>query len=178
MVFVILGVLLLLIGLPLWMFGKKVVGYYGGTTYGSVKSAGAVLSVLGIIALVLTFLIFLGGYYGQVKDLSNIERYEADKSVYVTRATDLTDRFKALLAQDYPEYEERIFNKITPSNLQVAFIMYPQLRNIEGINKLVEQIRELQDSVYEQDIKINEVRKKITIRSRDILQLGFLYPDE
>jgi len=139
--------------------------------------SGVIGGLISGIALLLLLAIFGFGYYGQIKDIENVHRVEANKIIYVNRAEDLTNRFKDLLSVQYPNYEKSVFDKITSQNPEVLFVAYPQLRAIEGLNKLVDQIRSLRGKIYAQDIEINDYLKRIRVRKRDIMQLGFWYPD-
>lgn len=181
MFFLILGIIFLVPSFFYWKKhrNEKKRDRYGGET----ESDAAVFSWIIFPLSLLWIFIFViclnaGIYVSQVQDIEQITKYEANKVVYETRATDLTERLSILLETKYPDHERKIFENLTPDNAELVFVAYPQLRAIEGFSKLADQIKGLRDRIYAQDVKIEEKRRAIRVRGRNIFYLTFLLPKE
>lgn len=176
-----IGLFLLLVGLPLWIFGKSTpkTGYYGKETteWSVTKQVGAALAGVAAVFLLFGALIPTGvAYYNQINDKATIQQYQSNKTVYQKRATYLTGQFQTYLATDYPDIEKQIFGDISPKNVAIYLAQYPQLQSIKALTKLTDEVGQLNDKVYQQQLNINQVQRKITVRQRNPWLLTFLIP--
>jgi hypothetical protein len=124
--------------------------------------------------------VFMGSndrYYDQVSDQEQLQLLDENQKIYQLRANDLIDQFKQYLAVDYPELERTIFDKIGPKELDAYLVQYPQLRSSETITKLVNEIREAADSVYQLQYASAAVKKELRARARSIKFFNFFLPD-
>lgn len=127
-----------------------------------------VFSVIAIICLFFFVVVPVGVSYTNLQqDKANLIKYQNNKQVYTTRANDLVSKFKGYLSVQYPNLEKQVFKNISPNNVAFYFAQYPQLRSSETISKLVDQIRQLRDKIYEQDLNSNEVKKSIYVRQHN-----------
>ena len=117
-------------------------------------------------------------YVSQIKDIERIKRAEDDKEVYQARQTELTEVFKQHLAIEYPKYEAEIFSKLIPENVTAVATLFPEIKMSDVIVKYCTQIADLTDSVYKQDLRINDYKSDIRIRARDFTNFWFLMPTE
>ena len=92
------------------------------------------------------------------EDLKKVQKCE---QIYTEKANLLTMKFSNYLAEIYPNLEKSIFEKISPENVSVYFVKYPELKSSHTIEKLVDEISELQDSVYAQKIMSAEIQRDI-----------------
>lgn len=179
MFFLILSLIFLIPSFIFWWKHRteEVRTYSGGKEWSGHRVTGFVLIWTSVLFLFLSVVIVNGVVYmDQVQDIEKIEQIQANKAIYEIRAIDLTDRFSILLETKYPEYEGEVFKNLTPQNAELVFVVYPQLRAIEGFTKLVDQIKELRDKIYAQDIEIEQKERKIRVRDRNIFYLTWLLP--
>jgi len=138
--------------------------------------------LIGIVAVTSLVFFIVGvakvwdSYVSQIKDIERIKRAEDDKVVYKARQTELTEVFKQHLAIEYPAYEKEIFSKLIPENVTAVATLFPEIKMSDVIVKYCQQIADLTDSVYKQDIRINDYKSDIRIRARDFTNFWFLMP--
>jgi len=87
------------------------------------------------------------------EDLKKTQKYE---TILNDKANNLTTQFAKYLAELYPNLEKNIFKDISPKDVDIYLVKYPQLKSSDTIKKLVSEISKLQDAVYQQ--KLNEAR--------------------
>ena len=180
MFFLITGLIFLV---PSYLYWRKHRGQREQRSYGSAVMTDANIAGWWALSLSVVWIFFtvilLNAvvYVMQVQDLEKITQYEANKVVYETRATDLTERLSVLLETEYPEHEREVFENLTPDNAELVFVVYPQLRAIEGFTKLASQIKSLRDRIYAQDVAIEDKRRAIRVRNRNPFYLTWILPD-
>lgn len=166
----VLSLILLAVGIPLFVGGKR------GEWHWSARAIiGNVLQILGGVFLIGTIVVNLAAYAAQVGDKNSISQFEKNKIIYTKKADNLTTQFKGYLAVQYPKYEKEIFATFT-KNPRLMFAAYPQLQASTTLVALVQQISQLQNAVYDQDVNITQVQKDIETRRQNPFYLGFLLP--
>lgn len=128
---------------------------------------GAVIlyAIAGVIVLI-AFLSTGQSYSSQISDFENIKKYEKVEAIYANKAKALTAEFAKYLAGIYPEHEKNIYEKISPEQVDIYLVKYPELRASETIMELTRQINQLQSDVYGQQIKKEDTLKNIRYRLR------------
>lgn len=117
----------------------------------------------------------LVAYTNNVNDTQDIFKYQRNEQTYIKRAENLTGQFKSYLAVQYPNYEKSIFKAISPGNVAAYLVKYPELRSSETIVALVNQIRDLNDAVYQQELSISQKLANIGSRQHNIMLIPGLY---
>jgi hypothetical protein len=107
------------------------------------------------------------------EEVAKIEQFE---NIYKNRAENLTKQFAHYLAELYPEQEKNIFEKISPKDLDVYLVKYPNLRSSETIVALVKQIRSLEDDYYGQKILKAERLKEMRFRTKNPWVMQWMMP--
>lgn len=122
-------------------------------------------------ALFLVFVMVMANtsaFYSQVQAQESVKQSFGNQRVYNQRANDLIPQFKSLLAEEYPAYEAKIFGEINNTTAAVNFLgRYPEIKASKTIIKLVDQIRELRDTIYAQAIHRQDLQQQIRSRSRN-----------
>ena len=116
-------------------------------------------------------------YPAQINDFEEIRKFRAIEKIYTEKAENLTAEFKLYLANQYPDHEIKIFNKVKPANVSQYLALYPQIRSSETITLLVKNINELQNDIYNQQIKIVEYMKRVRFRKINPWNIKGLVPD-
>ena len=134
--------------------------------------------ILAIACIVAAFIASGMAWTVQLSDFENVKKFRKIEAIYQTKAEMLTTEFVKHLAETYPEHEKEIYDKISPDNVYLYFVKYPELRSSETIVALVDRINKLQSDVYEQQIKAEETLQKIRFRPKNPWLLRFMIPRE
>lgn len=116
------------------------------------------LIVLLTIGFIIASLVSSATNTYNLEDLQKVKKYE---QILTEKADVLTIQFTNYLAEIYPNLEKGIFDKISPQNISIYLVKYPELKSSETIRKLVDEISKLQDAVYEQKLKEAEIQRDI-----------------
>jgi len=116
-------------------------------------------------------------YSFQVSDNENLIKITQIESVYQKRADALTKEFARYLGETYPQHEKEIFDKMTPEEINIFLVKYPELQASKTIMELVKQIRSLQDDIYKQQISRAETLKDMRYRTKSKWVFQWMMPD-
>jgi len=181
MIALIVGIVLALPAIPIYRTDRRrqESGYWGGSSF------------LGLWVGIFAFLFLFGGavipttvaYVNQVSDRAAIVQFQSTRTIYESRATDLTKRFTRVLAVQYPAFEKKIFAElgakaVQPESIEAYLAAYPQIRTSETLSKLVDEIRSLRDQIYAQDRNIVQAAKDMYVRRHNPWYLTFLLPSK
>lgn len=133
---------------------------------------------IGVISLWLGSIVTGICWYLQIRDLENIEKFTNCELIYKDKATELTAEFSKYLAQAYPEHEKAIFDSISPNDVEIYLVKYPELRSSDTILALTAEINQLQSDTYDQRLKKEEAKADIRIRLRNPWLMNFVIPDK
>jgi hypothetical protein len=89
-----------------------------------------------------------GGFY--IDGTSKYANYQViDEKIVVLneRAQSVVDKLK-FEADKYLSHEKGVFANLTPENVKILLVQYPQLKGNETIQKLMEEISRLNDDAY------------------------------
>lgn len=100
-------------------------------------------------------------YSNQLSRFEAVKENLAVTKILQARADNLTAQFTEYLAKQYPQYEKDIFGAIAPQNVEVYLAKYPEIKSSETLLALVGQIRQLNDSVYDQQIRLEGTLRSI-----------------
>lgn len=165
-------VLLLIASLIAYAFFSDRTKYQETGTWVARVCLGLAIFFLVIMILANTF-----GFYDQVTAQEKVKQSIGVERIYNRRANDLIPQFKSLLAEEYPAYEAKIFGEINNTTAAVNFLgRYPEIKASETIIKLVDQIRDLRDSIYAQAIYRQDLQQQIRSRGRNPWLLTGLMP--
>ena len=114
--------------------------------------------VLTTIVFIISSLVLSSKNTYNLEDLQKVRKYE---QILTEKADVLTTQFTNYLAEIYPNLEKGIFDKISPQNISIYLVKYPELKSSETVRKLVDEISKLQDAVYEQKLKEAEIQRDI-----------------
>ena len=137
-----------------------------------------VFSICGVVITTIAFILANGiGYYNHVDNLESITRNEAVVSIYKDKADTLTKQFIKYL-MNYSEFEKDIYTKISPKDVDIYMVKYPELKASTTVIALVDNIYKLQDDVYNTEIEIETHKKDLRARKRDPFIFSWLLPNE
>ena len=138
----------------------------------------AELSFVGtVIAVIIFLMINAAGYYSHVDDLESITRNNAVVTIYKDKADTLTKQFVKYL-MNYSDFEKDIYTQISPKDVDIYMVKYPELKSSTTVIALVDNIYKLQDDVYNTEIEIETHRKQLRTRKRDPFLITSVLPSE
>ena len=117
-------------------------------------------------------------YFDQINSIERIKERQEKKEIYLKKASALTDQFKTYLVEKYPEHEMKIFKNLSSQNVTLLATLFPEIKASDTIKNYCSRINSLQNDVYDQDLKIAELKRAIRVRSRDITRLGLFLPNK
>ncbi len=128
------------------------------------------------VFVALSFVSTMDSYSEQISDIEDIRKFENITVIYEKRAEALTLEFKKV-AENYLGHEKAVFNNMSPNDVLLYMVKYPELKSSENIMQLVEQIRSMQDKVYEQRVEVEKKKKDIRYRLRNPWIFYWLIPE-
>ena len=123
--------------------------YYGGMFIAVVFSV-----FLFCIVLISNLL----GFSEQKNNFITLQRQSEEMNIYQKKMVNMTAQFKDVLIKAYPSYEKEIFGKMSPEDLQVLFVKYPELKASLTSMSYTDKISELNNDIYNKEI---EMRKTV-----------------
>jgi hypothetical protein len=127
--------------------------------------------VMSFICLLISFIspscVFMGTLTAEGKQrlaFEDVKKLQAVSMIYQDKAEMLTGEFVSYLANTYPDLERDIFSSISPEELTVYMVKYPEIKSSETLIALVGQINSLQTDYYDTQIEIEEALAKIRFR--------------
>ncbi len=148
--------------------GLSVVAWMEGWAGGYRKTPVWPDWALGAFGVFVVFVLFNGIAYAMVVDRAEkLTMYEEREAIYRARADEVVDEIREALLVVYPEYERDVFAAMSPANLDVYLVRYPELRAVEAVTEWTSQVRELLDKVYEQQSRAAGVRQALRWWSRN-----------
>ena len=136
------------------------------------------LSFCGTVLVAIFFLaVNAAGYYSHVDDLESITRNNAVVTIYKDKADTLTKQFVKYL-MNYSDFEKDIYTQISPKDVDIYMVKYPELKSSTTVIALVDNIYKLQDDVYNTEIEIETHKKDLRTRKRDPFLITSLLPSE
>lgn len=150
--------------------------------YKDTEELGVIFMAIGYTVGVILFLICLclnlSAYYDQIDNIESLQQIDQEIVILEKRSETLLPEFRRYLVELYPEYEKNVYDKISPENISIYLVKYPELKTIEGVKLLVEKINQIKDSIYQKEIEKTKVEKDIRVRGRNKLILTGILPKE
>jgi len=132
--------------------------------------------LLIIVCVALLIVLNVCGVYRQLNGFESLTMLERQEQICSTKAQALTDEFAHYLAEMYPEHEARIYDRISPDNLNVYLVQYPELRTHETLLSLVSNINQLQSDVYDKQLERETIKRDLRFRPKSPVLIGWLIP--
>ena len=102
---------------------------------------------------------------GLINLLDKKMTFESQKDYLINnKMVNMTAQYKEVLVKDYPQYEKAIFEKMSPEDankLTQLLSVYPQLKSSVTMGAYADNIKELNDAIYQTDLDIRETVKTI-----------------
>lgn len=128
---------------------------YGDT--GSGFGCGLVWFIVSFIIAFIFFLAFsINNTIDHKNDYNNLRRIESNKKIFNNKYQAVGTELKSELNK-YPLHEKDIFDKISPDKVNLYFVKYPELKSVESITLLAQQLASLQSRIYDTDLEYNNV---------------------
>src|SRR3989339_70362 len=106
--------------------------------------------MVGIFSLmIVTMFINTGAVDSQVRDQQQVRYFEKAIKIRTDQAEALCTEFSALLGKTYPVHEKRIFGQITPENIDVYWVSFPEIKASTTAVELTERIKTLRGAYYD-----------------------------
>lgn len=172
---------LLIVGLCYYRFKGAYTAYREGpmtfTDYSNRQGFFILSIVVSCIVLALLLTVTGQSYFDQVDSIESIERDKKVVVIYKKKADVLTKQFVKYL-MNYSEFEKDIYTKISPKDVDIYMVKYPELKASTTVIALVDSIYKLQDDVYDTEIAIEQYKKDIRTRLRNPFAVTSLLPSE
>lgn len=169
--------LLILLLITIYLHRHKIeIGDDGYGGYDNYNLASWIYSILVGLSLVIIMINNLVQISDQKKRFVTIHMLENQKEIYVERADTLLSDMKNILIEEYPQYEKEIFGDMTPKDLQMLFIKYPDVKNALVSMNYTDKLQNLKDDIYSKEIEIERVKKEINFRYINPWIFGQLLP--
>jgi hypothetical protein len=129
---------------------------YTGGLFGAILCCG--------IAIIVITICFLVSYSGQRSNFNDLQNLTEKRAIYEKKMVNMTAQYKEVLVNDYTSYEKGVFGDMTPEDankLQTLLSVYPQLKASVTISAYADNIKQLNNDIYETDIAIREKVKEI-----------------
>ena len=134
----------------------------------------------GIVALILVFMSVISIFfarYSHYEDFVDYQQTEKNIEVYEERKSDLTTKFSDILSTQYIKQESKLFNQMSPEDMDILFVKYPEIKSNFTLMDLSNKILELNDKVYDQRIYLNKLVYQINVRYKKPFVFAFTLPD-
>ena len=108
--------------------------------------------------------------YDQIADIEKIEENTGKKAIYVQQRDGLVAQATLYLGEKFPEHEKEIFRLIAEKNGEAmvnVLAAMPEIKSAGALKDLVNTIKTLHENVYEQDLRIEKLKRQIRVRSRN-----------
>ena len=135
--------------------------------------------ISGVLSIVMLCIIIITNICGYINQLYDIESYSATQkkiTLYEEKTKLLTIKFSQILEKEYPEHEKNLFESMTPDNIDVLLVSYPEIKSSKTSIELVNQLLNLNNEIYQQKESLIELNKDIDFRSRNKLFIQWVIP--
>ena len=167
------GIILFMLGIAGWLLSRRL-------KKNTSEDVIFGFSQTGIWVGVLLFLIVIGNNFDEITAdrQSTFKYYKLTevRQIYIGRSEVIATEFKHYLGDLYPDFESKVFEGIGPKSMMLYLAKYPELKTIEAVKVLTEEIKSLQDAVYGQDLKIAELKRSVRYRRVNPWALSWLFP--
>jgi hypothetical protein len=130
----------------------------------NVRAAMSLCIIIFVFVLVIGFVRHVASYTLQFQDQADLQMFVAKENILDSKAKNLTSQFRDYLALQYPAHERKIFETISPKDIELYFAQYPEIRSNETILELVRQIRSLEDAKYDFQLKREDTLRAMRYR--------------
>ena len=152
-------------------------GVIGLCRYLKQEEACVVFSMVTGAIIFMVSLILMIEYVNNLKARENLLMLKNTKQIYLKQANELIPQFKEILG-NYGKFEERIYDKITINNYNVFVANYPELKNIEAVQSLVQNISDYTQKIYKMDELIEEQKAILRVDSQNPFIIVKEYKEE
>jgi len=119
------------------------------------KEVPVMPTVYGTIALGIAIALFASEYSNQIEGMAILRKLMKDKLVYQNQYDAISNDLRVELGK-YLKHESEIFDKLTPENLSILMVKYPEIRGVETVTMLAENLRNFRECIYNVDLQFNE----------------------
>ena len=103
---------------------------------------------------------------GQKNDYNSLSMLDSNRIIVEKKYDVIGAELRTELSK-YQKHEDMIFDKITPGTMDIYLVKYPELRSVESITLLAQELAKLQAKIYDVDITYNRVVLKIKKRQEN-----------
>lgn len=117
--------------------------------------------------------------YDQISNIEKIEEHVGRRIIFAEQRDELITQAVLYLGQTYPEHEKELFKMISEKNSEAVvniLTALPEIKSADTLKELVNTLRSLHGNVYSEDLKIEGLKRRIRIRSRNPWLLQCIIP--
>jgi hypothetical protein len=111
----------------------------------------------------------------QIGELETCEMTIKNIEIYKKQKETISSEIKQELYK-YPSFEREIFENISPEQLSLYMVKYPELKSSETMLALTNQLISLQKTIYNNEIKKNLIIKGIKYRNKNKILYSYFMP--
>lgn len=125
-----------------------------------------VLVVLWVVLLAVGMIQAMENSVEQKNDYNSLLMLNSNRAIVEQKYNAIGAELRTELSK-YAEYENMIFDKITPDAVDIYLVKYPELKSVESITLLAKELANLQAKIYDVDISYNQIVLKIKKRQEN-----------
>jgi hypothetical protein len=151
----------------IYKIGKRgVVEKLQKTDYFSKYDIGWVFIWIGVVFFCVSTIINYANYSTQLGAYEDARTFKQEIRILEVRKDTLTKEFTKHLATEYPAIEKEIFGKLKPGeNFNMNIVLnYPEIKSSKTLIKLVDEIKEISDNMYNKQLEAQKLYKEIRYR--------------
>lgn len=144
-----------------------------------VRGFATFFTIVAIAYLIANIVSFFQIHQKQVKNIEMIEEHINKKRIYEEERDEIVEQAKLYLGEKYPDHEKELFEIMASrDNNSIINILpaFPEIKTSEVLTSLITKIQSLHRNVYSEDHRIEELKRAIRVRKRDIYTMNWFLP--
>ena len=107
-------------------------------------------------------------YHSHVDEIERLEEQKRNIDIYKKQADEVLAEIKIYMIDKFPDFEMKIFEKITSQTVDILAVKYPDLKTDEVFKKYVDSYVQFKGNIYNNKRRIEEYERKLRVRERTI----------
>lgn len=121
---------------------------------------------ISALAIVATLISQATVYILQTTVIERITEEKEKKKIFEDKSKNLLEQMRTILLVEYPDFEEKIIDKITSQDIHLLLLKFPELKTSDLVVKYIKEIKTNLSSVYDCELAVAKLKKELRIRKR------------
>ncbi len=131
----------------------------------------ACAAFVAVVMLIILVVANASAYSDQLHDKNDAVRLLSTETIYAQRSNDLTRQIKAVLVEQYPQYEKGVIQSVVNGDPRLILLRFPDLQASKTLTQYTVDLTNLRTDVYNQRLQ----RQSVLARMRTRKQNGLLF---